>query len=224
MGGGLTIYEGISKIRHPSLPIHVVSSYCVLALAAAFETYSWFMSFRELRLRKDPNESVWDEIIGSKDPTVFTVFLEDSAALAGIAVAFLGIALGHWLHNPYLDPIASIVIGLILVAVAVLLGRESGALLLGEKANRSKIRRVKEIIQTDPSVENFGDVLTMQLGPNQVLLAVNVRFRRGIDIRQLESAIEQLEGRIRQAEPTIGRIFIEADALKLSDGKASRAA
>jgi divalent metal cation (Fe/Co/Zn/Cd) transporter len=123
-----------------------------------------------------------------------------------------------------LDPIASIVIGLILMAVAVLLGRESGALLLGERTNREKIRRVKQSIEADSSVEKFGDVLTMQLGPNQVLLAVNVRFRRGMDIRQLESAIEQLEHRIRLAEPTIERIFIEADALKLSDGNASRAA
>jgi hypothetical protein len=109
----------------------------VLALAALFDFYSWRISYRELLTRKDPDESTWEEVVGSKDPTVFTVFLEDSAGLAGTFLAFLGIFLGRMLHNPYLDPIASIAIGFLLAAVAILLGRESGALLLGERTNRA---------------------------------------------------------------------------------------
>src|ERR1051326_540192 len=94
-----------------------------------------------------------DEIIGSKDPTVFTVFLEDSAALIGAAVAFLGIWLGRGLSNPFRDPAASILIGILLAAVAVLLGRETGALLVGERTNRSRIRRMRQIITRDRSEE-----------------------------------------------------------------------
>ncbi len=142
----------------------------MLTFAALFEFYSWAIPYRELGSRKDPDESTWDEIIGSKDPTIFTVFLEDSAGLVGAGGAFLGIFLGRAFKNPYLDPVASIVIGLLLAAVAIFLGRESGALRVGERTNRARIRRVKKIITADPSVDKVGDLLTMQLGPNQVLL------------------------------------------------------
>ena len=146
--------------------------------------------------------------------TIFTVFLEDSAGLVGAFLAFIGIFFGHVLRSPYPDPAASVLIGLLLAAVPVLLGRESGALLVGERTNRSRIRRVGEIIHKDPSIEKVGDLLTMQLGPDQVLLTVDIKFRRGLDVQQLESAIDRIESRIRKEEPTIERIFIEADLLK----------
>jgi divalent metal cation (Fe/Co/Zn/Cd) transporter len=136
--------------------------------------------------------------------------------LIGTAVAFLGIFLGRLLHNPFLDPVASLLIGLLLAGVAALLGRESGALLVGERTNRAIIRRVRRIIENDSSVEALGDLLTMQLGPNEVLLTVNIRFRRGLDVQELEAAIDRLESRIRYEEPTIKRIFLEADSLKPS--------
>lgn len=101
-GGGLSIYEGMSRPRHPILPEHVMWNCLVLAGAAAFEFYSWQVSYRELRTRKDPDETVFDEIIGSKDPTVFTVFLEDSAGLAGTVLAFLGILMSRVFNNPHL--------------------------------------------------------------------------------------------------------------------------
>jgi len=224
LGGGLTIYHGISHLKHPEPPTHTGWNYVVLAFATLLDFYSWQISYRELQARKDPNESTWQEIIGSKDPTIFTVFLEDSAALAGTFIAFLGIFLGHMFRNPYLDPAASIVIGLLLAGVAFLLGRESGALLVGERTNRVRIKRVKEIIQADPAVEDVGELLTMQLGPDQVLLTVDIKFRRGLDVQELESAIDRIENRIREAEPTIVRIFLEADSLKPAASPSSRAA
>ncbi len=137
IGGGLSVYEGISHLRTPQLPDHPGWNYAVLVFAAAFDSYSCLVSYRVLRSHKDPDESTWDEIIGSKDPTVFTIFLEDTAGLVGTFLAFLGIFLGRVFENPYLDPMASIMIGIVLAAVAVFLGRESGALLIGERTNRS---------------------------------------------------------------------------------------
>jgi divalent metal cation (Fe/Co/Zn/Cd) transporter len=134
--------------------------------------------------------------------------------LIGIAIAFLGVRLGDLLHNPYFDPAASIMIALGLAAVAVLLGRESGALLLGESANPAIIAKIKEIICADASVMEVGDLLTMQLGPDQVLLAVDIKFRGGLSRDELESAIDRLEQKIREAEQTIQRIFIEAKSLR----------
>ena len=223
-GALLAVYQGISRLRHPEPPLHLGWNYLVLALSAAFELYSWRISYRELRRQKDPDESTWDEIIGSKDPTIFTVFLEDSAGFVGTVLAFLGLFLGQTLHSRYFDPAASILIGLLLAAVALLLGRESGALLIGERTNRAVIRRAKKIITADRAVEQVGDILTMQLGPNQVLLTVDIRFRRGLDVQQLESAIDRIENQIRQQEPRIERIFIEADSLKGLTRDSSRAA
>jgi len=214
VGGGLAVHEGISHLKHPEIPSHPGWNYAVLALAAVFDFYSWRISYRELRARKDPNESTWDEIKGGKDPTVFTVFLEDSAGLFGVFLAFLAIFLGRQFNNPYLDPIASIVIGLVLAVLAVFLGRESGALLVGERTNRARIERLNEIIRADPAVEEVGDLLTMQLGPEQVLLTVNIQFRRKLTLEQLESAIERIEARIRQEQPSVQRIFIEAESFK----------
>jgi cation diffusion facilitator family transporter len=214
VGGGLAVHEGISHLKHPEIPSHPGWNYAVLALAAVFDFFSWRISYRELRARKDPNESTWDEIIGGKDPTVFTVFLEDSAGLLGVLLAFLAIFFGRQFNNPYLDPIASIVIGLVLAVLAVFLGRESGELLVGERTNRARIEHLNEIIRADPAVEEVGDLLTMQLGPEQVLLTVNIQFRRKLTLEQLESAIERIEARIRREQPSVQRIFIEAESFK----------
>ena len=200
-GGCLAAYEGISRMRHPVLPENVAWNYLVLVGAAAFESYSWQVSYRELLRRKEPDESVFEEIIGSKDPTVFIVFLEDSAGLAGALLAFLGIFLGRTFHNPYLDPAASILIGVLLAAMAVLLGRETGALLVGERTNRARIRKMKRIIIDDPAVERVGELLTMQMGPEQALLTVEIRFRRSLAVQEVECAIQRIKKRIREQEP-----------------------
>lgn len=214
IGGGLAIFQGIFRILHPGDIGDIRWNYAVLAIAACFEFYSWRISYRELRSRKDPDQSTWDEIIRSKDPTVFTVFLEDSAGLIGAFLAFLGIFLGQMFHNPYLDPAASILIGLLLASVAILLARESGALLVGERTHRARIRHVNDIIRHDPSVEKIGELLSMQLGPDEVLLTVGIRFRRGLKLEQVEGAIRRIQGQIRSEEPIVERIFIEADSLE----------
>ena len=182
-----------------------------LAGAAPFEFYSWRISYRELCRRKDTDESVFDEIIGSKDPTIFTIFLEDSAGLIGAAIAFLGIWLGRMFQNPFLDPAASILIGVLLAAVAVLLGRETGALLVGERTNRSRIDRVRRIIKNDPDVEQVGELLTMQMGPQEALLTAEIRFLRSLNIQQIESAIGRIKGRVREKESALQRIFIDPE-------------
>ncbi|MGA8762744.1 MAG: cation diffusion facilitator family transporter [Candidatus Sulfotelmatobacter sp.] len=214
LGGGFSLRDGIAHLWSPAPTTKSNWNYCVLGIAAVFEGYSWVVSRQELLGPRKRSESLWRVIRTSKDPTVFTVFLEDSAALVGIAIAFLGIALGKILHNPYYDPAASVLIGLILIGVAVLLGNESRELLLGERASLRQIQRVKELIRSEPAVEAVGDLFTMQLGPEQVLLAVALRFRASLRVQELEVTIDRLEQRIRHAEPAIKRIFIEAESLK----------
>jgi cation diffusion facilitator family transporter len=224
LGGGFAAYQGISHLRHPLEFKDLGWNYAALAIAALFESYSWRISYKELLKRKDPDESTWDEIIGSKDPAIFTIFLEDTAALIGIFLAFLGILLGHTFHNPYFDPIASVCIGALLGFVAIVLARESGALLVGERTNRARIRRLDAIIRADESVNTIGELFTMQLGPDQVLLAVDVKFRPELTVRQLESIIDGIEARIRKQEPAVVRVFIEPDSLRESGRAASQVA
>ena len=214
LGGGLAVYRGVVHLLAPTQPDHVGWNYGILAAAAAFEFYSWRVSYRELRRRKDPTESVFDEIVGSKDPTVFTVFLEDLAGLIGTVLAFLGIFLGVTLHNPYLDPIASILIGLLLAGVALLLGRETGALLIGERTNRASIRKVRKIITEDPAVEQIREMLTMQLGPGQALLTAKIKFQGSLNLQQLEAVIDRIKKEIKEKEPMMKRLFLEPDSSK----------
>lgn len=224
IGGGLSFYRGISQLFHAQVPTHLGWNFTVLGIAAAFDFYSWRVSYRELLARKDPGETTWDEIIGSKDPTVFTVFLEDSAGLAGILIAFLGIFLAQRLHMPVLDPIASILIGLLLAAVAVLLVRETGALLTGERTKRDRIRVIRDTLAGDPHVEAIGEILTMQLGPDQALLTVGIRFRRGLTIEQIEGAIEGMTNALHNKDSAITQVFIQSVSLTPSDHSDSRAA
>ena len=215
LGGGLSLHDGISRLLHPVPATNPHWNYLVLGFAAIFEGYSWIVSRRELKARgRRHRQSIWRVIRASKDPTVFTVFLEDSAALIGMAIAFVGIFLSQRLNNPYWDAGASLLIGLVLIGVAIVLANESRELLLGERAHLAQVRKVRNIIQSEPSVREVGDLFTLQFGPDQILLAVSIHFDPNLRVRDLEPTIERLERKIQKEEPAIKRIFIEAEALK----------
>jgi divalent metal cation (Fe/Co/Zn/Cd) transporter len=216
----LAVHHGISVLRHSEPVTHSSWNYAVLAFSAAFDFYSWRISYLELRARKKRVESVWDEVVGSKDPSIFTVFLEDSASLVGILIAFCGILLGQIFNRPYFDPAASILIGILLFGTVALLGRESGALLVGERTRSTTIRKVEKILRDEPSIDKVGDLLTIQLGPEQVLLTAEVRFQRELNVEHLEKEISKIESRIRSEEPRIRQIFLQPDPL---DGRSKSA-
>ncbi len=218
MGGGISIYQGIASLKKPPPLGDPTLNYIVLAVAAVFESLSWRVSRRELRHRRGPTLSLWQAVQRSKDAAVFTVFVEDSAALIGIAIAAIGVGLSHAFHNPYFDPAASVLIGLVLVGAAALLARETGALLVGESMDRDQIARVRKIIAADPAVESVGHLLTMQLGPDSVLLTAAVRFERRLTLDQLDQAIERIERAIRLQSPAITHLYFESGALKSSSG------
>jgi cation diffusion facilitator family transporter len=214
LGGGLSIAHGVSSLRQPPPLKDPFWNYVVLAIAALFEGYSWNLSRKALNRVRRPGASLWQAMKASKDASVFTVFIEDSAALLGIAVAALGIGLGHYFNNPYFDPAASIVIGLLLVGAALTLARETGALLVGESMAPDKIARLREIFERDPAIDTVDQLLTMQLGPDQVLLTASVLFRRGMRIDEVEKAIERIERAVTAEFPTIRHIYFESAALR----------
>jgi divalent metal cation (Fe/Co/Zn/Cd) transporter len=158
--------------------------------------------------------SLWKAVKASKDASVFTVFIEDSAALLGLAIAALGIFLGHLFNNPYFDPAASVGVGLLLIGAAFTLARETGGLLVGEGIGREQTGRLRDIFCADPSIDVVGRLLTMQLGPDEVLLTAAVQFKRGMRIDEVEDAIERLEASVHAAYPAIEHIYFESAALR----------
>ncbi len=214
LGGGLSIYHGINALRHPEPLEDPMWNYVVLGVSACFEGYSWNVSRKALNKRRKAGASLWQTVHASKDASVFTVFIEDTAALLGLAIAAAGILLGHLFDNPYFDPAASVLIGLLLVGAAFALARETGALLVGEGIGTEATRRVCEILRADPSIEDVGKLLSMQLGPDEVLLTAAVRFNRGMRIDEVEAAIERLEKAVAAVYPAIRHIYFESGALR----------
>jgi cation diffusion facilitator family transporter len=214
LGGGISIYHGLVSLHNPPPLDDPTWNYIVLAVAAVFEGYSWQVSRQALSSRRRPGESLWQVVRRSKDPSVFTVFIEDTAALIGIAIALLGIWLGHTFDNRYIDPAASIAIGLMLLAAALILARETGSLLVGESIDRALIVQLKKMIAGDPAVEVVGHLLTMQMGPNDILLVAEVRFRHGLAIDAVRLAAERLEKSIQGQCPAIRHIYFGSGGFK----------
>jgi len=212
VGGGMSVYEGISHLRHPSALSDPTWNYVVLGLAAIFEATAWTVAYREFRKTRG-QRNLWSAVRASKDPTTFTVLFEDTAALLGLLVAFVGVLLGHLLGNPYLDGAASIVIGLILGVVAVLLAYESKGLLIGEAADPATRRGIRQLAEADPAVERIAPPLTMHFGPHEVLVNLDIQFRREATAAEVEQAVDRLEKAIRTQHPVVSRIFIEAESL-----------
>ena len=214
LGGGLSIYEGISRLQHPKPIENALWNYVVLGAAAVFEGISWGVSHRELKRRSRPGQGLWATIHASKDPSVFSVFLEDSAALAGLTVAFVGVFASHRFGLTYLDGTASVLIGVLLVTVALLLARESSGLLVGESADPAQVQAIRAMAASDPAIQRVHSVLTMQLAPDQVLLNLGLKFRGGLGTRELEDAVDRLERNLRRKYPEIKQIFVEAESLR----------
>ncbi|MBI3804560.1 MAG: cation transporter [Nitrospirae bacterium] len=217
VGGGMSIYEGILHLLHPNPIERPLVNYIVLALAAIFEGLSWQVGYSEFKATQEKGIGLWEAIHSSKDPSLFTVLFEDTAALLGLLVAFLGIFLGHLLNNPYIDGSASVMIGAILAVTALLLAYESKGLLVGESANPKIVAGIRSLAEADPAVERITRALTMQLGPSEILLTMEIQFRKGLSAEALQAAIDRLEKAIRTRFPDIQRIFIESESITAPD-------
>jgi cation diffusion facilitator family transporter len=211
-GGGISLYEGILHLIDPKPLESPAWSYVVLGVAAISESISFKVALAEFRL-KEPGQSLWRAIQSSKDPSTFTVLIEDGAALAGIVAAFLGIFLGQTLDNPYMDGTASVVIGLILMAVAVLLVLESRGLLVGEGIDRETLSSVRAIAEADACVERARRLLTSYFGPMSVLLNMDIQFREGLKADDVEASVDRIEKAVRSKHPEVKYIFIEAESI-----------
>ncbi|MGE0450315.1 MAG: cation diffusion facilitator family transporter [Vicinamibacterales bacterium] len=222
-GGGISIYEGILHVRHPTEPTSLRTNFIVIGVAAAFESAAWIMALKGLLKAKAPNSTIWRTIRTSKDPTTFAVLFEDSAALLGLIAAAAGLFLADRLEMPVLDGAASIVIGLLLCTAALLLLRESKGLLVGESAGQAVVDGIRRAVTADPDIRQVGRLMTMHMGPDEILVNVDLEFDDHLSAGDIARAVDRVENRIREAEPAVRQIFIEVESLKQAAGQGAPA-
>jgi cation diffusion facilitator family transporter len=211
VGAGVSIYEGVQHLFHPAEIVNPLVNYVVLLLAMLFEGVAWLMAFREFNRAKGDMGAV-EAIQRGKDPTLFAVLFEDSAAMAGLVVAFLGISLGQLTGWLWLDGAASVAIGLILAGTALWLAQETMGLLIGESASHEVVQGIRDLTTALHGVEEVNEVLTLHMGPDFVLVNLSVDFDDALDATAIEGAVETLTRSLRTNYPEVKRVFVEAEA------------
>src|SRR6185295_7598662 len=206
-------------ILHPREPEKLVWSYAVLGVATVFEGTTWLFGWKAFNTERG-RKGVLQTIHDTKDPSTFTVLLEDTAALLGLVFAFLGIFLGSLLEVPELDGVASVFIGLLLCGVAVLMVYESKGLLIGEGLDHESLKSIRALVEQDPAVESVGHLHTMFLGPHEVLLTIELRFRGHITALEVRQGVKRLREAIQSQHPDVRPIFFGSDYLS-EDGDLS---
>ena len=213
VGAGVSLYEGIHHLQHPEPIQNVNLTYIVLGLSMIFEGAAWLFAFKEFSRIKG-RRTILQEVRRSKDPSAFVVLFEDSAAMAGILVAFLGIWLGQQTGWLWLDGAASVVIGLILALTAWLLAVETKDLLIGESAVPEVVASVRTLAADVNQVEHVNEVLTLHMGPEYVLVNLSLDFRNDCTADEVEEAIAKLDQRIKLNWPLVKKVFVEAERRK----------
>jgi len=218
VGGGISAYEGLLHVLHPARLQDPTWNYVVLVLSLFFESYSFMVAFKAFQSAKG-DLSIWQSIETSKDPTTYTVLFEDSAALLGLIVAFVGVFFSQMLDMAYFDGAASILIGVILAVVAILLAYESKGLLIGEAVDPETLKNIRRLAESDARVEAVKNVLTMHFGPRTILLAMDLQFRNDLSAAEVEDSVDRLEEAVRKHHRDIKHIFIESESLSPNDRK-----
>lgn len=209
LGAGISIYEGVQHLLHPHPSASPLVNYAVLGLAMIFEGGAWFLALREFSRAKG-KWSYLAAVRRGKDPTIFVVLFEDSAALLGLVVAFLGILASQLTGIPHFDGAASIGIGLILAGTAIWLAYETKSLLIGESAHPEVQQGIRGIARTVDHVERVNEVLTMHMGPDFILVTMSVDFADQASAADVEKSTRALVAAVKRTYPQVKRVFVEA--------------
>ncbi|HZU83845.1 MAG TPA: cation diffusion facilitator family transporter [Polyangiaceae bacterium] len=212
VGGAFAIFNGVDHLVHPRLETHARGwSYGVLSVSLVFEAMSFRVAFQEFR-KLASGHSLTSAVFDARDPTIPLVLAEDATALVGLVLALLAVTASGLTGQDYWDPLGSVVIGVLLCAVAIVLAWITHALLIGESATAEDQRRALELAEQVPGVERVTQLLTMHLGPDVIVLAMKVAFRPTLTVEQVEQVTDRIEAAIRAAMPRMRKIFVEADS------------
>ena len=208
LGACVSFYEGVAHLRNPEAIANPLVNYVVLAVSFVCEGASWYVALKEFRASKG-KQSYFAAFRASKDPSVFIVLFEDSAALLGLLIAMLGVTGALVFDVPELDGIASIGIGVVLAGTSILLARETKALLIGETAHPHVRESIVRIAGEDPDIRSVNGVLTVQMGPNQVIAALSAEFHNDLNTTQIERCVDRIESAIKQASLDVTTLFVK---------------
>lgn len=211
VGAGVSLYEGIERVRHPTPVSSPIVNYVVLGLALIFEAACWYVAWKEFNVIRG-EQPIMAAIRRSKDPAIFTVLLEDTAALLGLLIALIALIFSELLDMPVLDGVASIGIGCVLGLAAILLAYETKGLLIGEAADPELEKAIRRMLTSQQHIDRVNEVLTLHQGPRDILVTVSLDFSDNIAADQVEGVVSDIEGRIKRLNPAVGRVFIEAQS------------
>ena len=211
-GAVVSFYEGLERFRHPEETTDLAWSLGVLAAAAVFEIVIAFRpAVKEFNKRRG-SRNWWRSIRESKDPALMVVLFEDSAAVLGVFVAASGILLGEWTGNPRWDGAASMSIGILLAAVAILVAYEVKSMLVGESASRQVRSEIRAAVLSHRNVQSIGRLLTMHMGPKDIVVNLDVDFRDGLALEEVEATVDEIESAVHEVVPDATQIFVEVES------------
>lgn len=215
LGAGLSLYEGFSKLANPHPITSPWINYVVLTLAIGFELFATYFAVKEFNRRRGTT-AIFTALRASKDPSLFTVLLEDTAAVLGLIIALVGIMASHLFGFTQGDAIASIAIGVLLAVAALFLAIEIKGLLIGEAASDGLLAGIARIIHGHTGnagpVRAINELRTMHLGPEDVLVVASLDFKDGLDLEKVEATITTMETKIKTAYPQVQRLFLEVQS------------
>ena len=210
LGGGVSIYQGITHIIHPDMPGNPTWSYVVLCSSVVFEGTSFIISAKEFnKLRGD--QTWWQAVTNSKDPSTFLVLFEDGAAVIGLFIVMICLFVGHRYHLNYLDGVASLLVGLLLIGVSIILARESRSLLMGEGIRKETKVRIAQIVEHDADVLKLMHILSTYQSPSEILLMLIVAFKPNLSTEQINEAISRIRNRVKDEYSLIHFVIIQPD-------------
>ena len=213
VGAGISIYEGVHHIMDPSELKDPTINYIVLGLAIIFEGGALYFAVTEFNKVRG-KLGYLEAVKRGKDPSMFVVLFEDSAAMLGLLIALVGIYCAHAFNLPVLDGVASVMIGIILAVTAIWLAIETKGLLIGESADPEVIQGIQNVLSTRANVMDLNEILTLHMGPEYILATISIHFKDELKVEGLEVVISEITKQIKAAHPNVKRVFIEAEDRK----------
>lgn len=210
VGAGISIYEGVHHIFHPAEISNPMINYIVLTLAIIFEGGALYVALKEFNKTRG-KLGYLKAVQRGKDPSLFVVVFEDSAAMLGLFIALIGITMTQITGQMWWDGVASVAIGCILAATAFWLAIETKGLLIGEGADKETVKSINALTNEHDEVESVNEVLSLHMGPEFILVTISIEFKRGLRTGRIEEIIHGLDKSIKEKHPYIKRVFIEAE-------------
>lgn len=212
-GGVFAVLQGVRELIDGAEAGHFALAYGVLGFSAVLEGISWAQAVRQLRAdARTKDRRFRDQLWHTTDPAATTVFLEDSAALIGLALAAAGIGLHQLTGDAFWDPVASIAIGVLLAGVAIVLGRENRSLIVGEAADPRLQADVTTLLSSYDEVTAVDELLTMVLGRGEVLVAARLDLEDDLRAAEVEALARRMERELQERHPSVQHFFVDVTA------------